>query len=267
MKKLITLVVVLAIGGCIGYATHYLTGQTPLIYGQKWHVHDLNRPLPNKVTPAPIDEPTAPPSDAIVLFDGSNLDAFENQQLEIIDGAMVMAMAGGMSGQKTKQSFGDVQLHIEWQSPYPSDNSGQNKGNSGVIFMGLYEVQVLETYDNITYSDGQAGAVYGVQPPMVNAARPAGEWQVYDIFFRAPRFDEAGKLLSPARVTVVHNGVLVQFNQHYNGPSTWRKNGVYEAHADKLPLQLQWHNSPVKYRNIWVRRLDEYNKEVEDSKR
>jgi hypothetical protein len=261
MKKILTLSIVLAIGIAIGYVTHFMSGQTPLIYGQKWHVHDLNRTQPKIVTPAALDNPGAPPSDAIVLFDGTNLDSFDNKELEINDGAMIMAMGN----QQTSDSFGDVQLHIEWASPYPSDNTGQNKGNSGVIFMGLYEVQVLNSYQSETYPDGQAGAVYGVHPPMVNAMRPSNEWQSYDIFFRAPRFNDDGSLDTSAHVTVVHNGVLVQFNQIYNGPSEWRKNGVYKPHADKLPLKFQWHNSPVKYRNIWVRPLDEYNKLDDES--
>jgi hypothetical protein len=195
------------------------------------------------------------------LFDGTNLDSFQNKDLEIENGAMIMAMGN----QQTIDSFGDMQLHIEWASPHPSDNTGQNKGNSGVIFMGLYEVQVLNSYQSETYPDGQAGAVYGVHPPMVNAMRPSDEWQSYDIFFRAPRFNADGSLDAPAHVTVVHNGVLVQFNQIYNGPSEWRKNGVYKPHADKLPLKFQWHNSPVQYRNIWVRPLDEYNKLDDES--
>ncbi|MFT4996847.1 MAG: hypothetical protein ACI8RO_000184 [Flavobacteriales bacterium] len=263
MKKLLSLITMLAIGITIGYVTHFMSGQTPLIYGQKWHVHDINRPQPKIVTPAPVDNFGAPPSDAIVLFDGTNLNNFENKDLELNDGAMIMAMGN----QQTIDSFGDVQLHIEWLSPTPSENSGQNKGNSGVIFMGLYEVQVLNSYQSKTYPDGQAGAVYGVRPPMVNAMRPADQWQNYDIFFRAPRFNMEGSVDTPAHVTVVHNGVLVQFNQIYNGPSEWRKNGVYKPHADKLPLKFQWHNSPVKYRNIWIRPLDEYSNLDTNSKR
>jgi hypothetical protein len=179
MKKLFSFSTVLAMGIAIGYVTHFMAGQTPLIDGQKWHVHDVNRPQPKVVIPAAGDRPGAPPSDAIVLFDGINLDRFENKTLAIEDGAMIMAMGN----QQTSDSFGDVQLHIEWASPYPSDNIGQNKGNSGIIFMGLYEVQVLNSYQSETYPDGQAGAVYGVHPPMVNAMRPSDQWQSYDIFF------------------------------------------------------------------------------------
>jgi hypothetical protein len=160
MKKILSLGIVLAIGIAIGYTTYsytsyFMSAQTPLIYNQKWHVHDTERTQPKIVTPAPVDKPSAPPSDAIILFDGTNLDSFQNKDLEIENGAMIMAMGN----QQTIDSFGDVQLHLEWASPHPSDNTGQNKGNSGVIFMGLYEVQVLHSYQSETYPDGQAGAV------------------------------------------------------------------------------------------------------------
>ena len=186
-----------------------------------------------------------------MLFDGSNLDHFSNKSLQIVDGAMVM----GGGGQQTLASFGDVQLHLEWASPNPVTHEGQGRGNSGVILMGLYEVQVLDSFQNPTYADGQAGAIYGVQPPMVNVSRAPGEWQSYDIYFRAPKFFADGGLLSPARVTVEHNGVLVQLDQAFNGASAWRRNGVYKVHAKKLPLKFQWHNSPVRYRNVWIRPL------------
>ena len=166
-------------------------------------------------------------------------------------------MVMGEGGQRTLESFGDVQLHIEWASPNPPVGNGQNRGNSGVIFMGLYEVQVLDSYQSETYADGQGAAIYGVQPPLVNVSRPPGKWQSYDIYFRAPVFNEDGGLHSPAIVTVMHNGILVQSEQAYNGPSTWRRNGTYEAHKEKLPLELQWHNGAVRYRNIWVRPLSE----------
>lgn len=232
-----------------GYAFYYLYGPTPQIVGQQWRVHDTTRPLPEIVSPGQSLGKVAPPPGAIVLFDGRNLDQFTNQSLIIENGAMIM----GEGGQKTVQSFGDMQLHVEWASPSPPVGEGQNRGNSGIIMMGLYEVQVLDSYQSETYADGQAAAIYGVQPPLVNASRPPGEWQSYDIDFTAPVFNDDGSLRSPASVTVVHNGVLVQDETVFNGPSTWRRNGVYQAHADKLPLQLQWHGSPVRYRNIWVR--------------
>jgi len=234
-----------------GYALYYLYGPTPQIVGQQWRVHDANRPLPEVVAPDDSLGLVVPPADALILFDGSNLDQFSNQSLAIENGAMVM----GEGGQATLESFGDVQLHLEWASPNPPVGNGQNRGNSGIILMGLYEVQVLDSYQNHTYADGQAAALYGVQPPLVNASRPPGEWQSYDIYFTAPVFNDDDSLRSPAIVTVLHNGVLVQREQAYNGPSKWRRNGSYKVHNAKLPLQLQWHNGHVRYRNIWIRPL------------
>ena len=229
--------------------------RTPLIQGQKWRVHDMQRPQPKVVVPANGDEPVPPPSDAIVLFDGKNFDHFRNKDLLIEDGAMVM----GPGGQETVDPFGDVQLHVEWTAPDPPQDDGQNRGNSGIVLMGLYEVQVLDSYQSPTYPDGQAAALYGQHPPMVNASKAPGRWQTYDIFFRAPRFAADESLVSPAYVTVVHNGVLVQLHHPYLGPPRWRSNSQYRHHAEKLPLALQWHRSPVRYRNIWIRPLDEYN--------
>lgn len=236
--------------------------KNPHITGQKWRVHDMDRPQPKAVQTAALGEPSPPPSDAIVLFNGDNLEQFVNQSLRIEDGAMII----GKGGQQTIDSYGDIQLHVEWVSPNPPINEGQNRGNSGILLMGLYEVQVLDSYQSPSYADGQAGAMYGQQPPMVNASKPPGEWQSYDIFFRAPRFNDDKTLQSPAYVTVVHNGVLVQFNQPFLGPAGWRRNTSYQYHNAKLPLQLQWHRSEVKYRNIWLRPLDSYNALDEASK-
>ena len=251
MKKILLWGFVLPILAVTGYALYYLYGPTPQITGQQWRVHDTSRPQPEIVSPGDSLGMVVPPAGSQVLFDGSSLDHFSNQSLAIENGAMVM----GVGGQGTLDGFGDVQLHVEWASPNPPAGNGQNRGNSGVIFMGLYEVQVLDSYQNETYPDGQAGALYGVRPPSVNVSRPPGEWQSYDIDFEAPVFNADGSLRSPAYATVVHNGVLVQHKQAYNGPSTWRRNGRYEAHKSKLPLRLQWHGSPVRYRNIWVRSL------------
>lgn len=236
--------------------------KNPHISGQKWRVHDVDRPLPKVVQTAALAEPLRPPSDAIVLFNGDNLDQFVNKSLLIENDAMIM----GKGGQQTIDSYGDIQLHVEWASPNPPIAEGQNRGNSGIILMGLYEVQVLDSYQSPTYADGQAAALYGQHPPMVNASKPSGEWQSYDIFFRAPRFNDDETLQSPAYITVVHNGVLVQFNQPFLGPAGWRRNTTYQYHSAKLPLQLQWHRSEVKYRNIWLRPLDSYNALDEASK-
>ena len=144
---------------------------------------------------------------------------------------------------------------MEWAAPVPARGSGQNRGNSGVFLMGRYEVQVLDSYQNVTYPDGQAGAIYGQYPPLVNASRPPGEWQTYDIFFRAPRFDARGLVATPARMTVIHNGILVQDNVVLLGPTSNQKRDPYEAHPDRLPIQLQDHGDPVRFRNIWIRDL------------
>jgi hypothetical protein len=155
----------------------------------------------------------------------------------------------------TKRGFGDVQLHVEWATPTRVQGNGQGRGNSGVIIMGKYEVQVLDSYGNQTYADGQAAALYGQYPPLVNASRGPGEWQTYDIVFRRPRFAKNGKVSSPARVTVLHNGVLVQDAETLWGPTQWLQHGTYASHPDSLPLVLQDHDNPVRYRNIWLRPL------------
>jgi hypothetical protein len=157
---------------------------------------------------------------------------------------------------RTKQGFGDCQLHVEWATPAVVVGNSQERGNSGVFLMDTYEVQVLDSYDNKTYADGSAAAVYGQYPPLVNACRKPGEWQTYDIIFHRPRFDEAGKLLSPARLTVLHNGVLVQDNVELTGPTGHHVRPPYKAHPDRLPLSLQDHGNPVRYRDVWIRSLE-----------
>ena len=158
----------------------------------------------------------------------------------------------------TSRAFGDVQLHVEWAAPLPVEGSSQGRGNSGVYLMSKYEVQVLDSYQNDTYPDGQAGAVYGQYPPLVNASLPPGEWQAYDIIFRRPRFHRDGRLASPARMTVIHNGILVQDNVELWGPTGWLQHAPYTYHPDKLPLALQDHGNPVRFRNIWLRELPEH---------
>ncbi len=156
----------------------------------------------------------------------------------------------------TTRGFGDCQLHIEWATPTPPEGHDQERGNSGVFLMGLYEIQVLDSYQNKTYADGMAGAVFGQYPPIVNASRPPGEWQTYDIVFRRPRFDSAGALREPAYVTVLHNGLLIQDHVALTGPTAFRRRPPYQAHADRLPLRLQDHGMPVRFRNIWIRDLE-----------
>ena len=203
------------------------------------------------------------PSDAIVLFDGTNLDAWEparpdGHPWKIEDGAMVIIPTpapGKPCDQQTKRSFGDVQLHLEFRTPAEVKGESQGRGNSGVYFMGLYEIQILDSWNNPTYVNGQAGSIYKQHAPLVNASRPPGVWQVYDVVFIAPRFAADGSLVSPARMTAFHNGVLVQHDAVLRGPTVFRGQPKYAPHAAKLPIVLQDHRNPTAFRNIWVREI------------
>jgi Domain of Unknown Function (DUF1080) len=221
-----------------------------------WRVHDADRPRPPVVPPGPAGAPVPPPSDAVVLFDGSNLDAFRGNngaaRWTVADGAMTVNGTGDI---QTAAEFGDCQLHIEWASPAEVKSESQGRGNSGVFFFGRYEVQVLDSYDNPTYADGQAAALYGQKPPLVNACRKPGEWQTYDILFRAPRFAADGSLQQPARVTVIHNGIAVQLDEALLGGTAHRSTASYQAHGPTGPIRLQDHGNPVRFRNIWLRPL------------
>ncbi len=228
---------------------------TPMLPDQPWRVHDKNRPVPAHVTPpgqSTQDRPGSPPSDALVLFDGSGLDSWQGGQWEIAGDAMTVNGSGDLV---TNQAFGDVQLHLEWCTPVEPKRTSQGKGNSGVFLMGRYEVQVLNSYANRSYADGQAASIYGQFPPAVNACRPEGQWQSYDILFTAPVFNKDGILSSPAFLTVFHNGLMVHNHQALIGGTGHRSVGKYQAHAAELPIKLQDHGNPVRYRNIWVRRL------------
>ena len=224
----------------------------------QWKVHDMSRPAPTVVDPgsASTQEGRAP-SDAVVLFDGKDLSAWSQKdgtpaKWKVRNGYFETVPKSGYI--YTKKTFGDCQLHVEFATPSPAVGQGQDRGNSGVFLMGLYEIQVLDSYDNRTYADGSAAAVYGQYPPLVNASRPPGQWQTYDIVFHEPKFGGDGKLLNKARVTVLHNGVLVQDNVEIQGTTSTDK-PEYNAQPDKLPLALQDHNHPVRFRNIWVREL------------
>ena len=226
----------------------------------RWLAHDMNRPRPPVVTPGKLSLPVPPPSDAISIFDGTDLSQWRDAEggpakWRVRDGYMESVPDSGYIFSAGK--FGDIQLHVEWATPTPASGRGQGRGNSGIFLMGLYEVQVLDSYQNETYTDGQAGAIYGQHPPLVNACLPPGEWQSYDIAFRRAHFHEDGTVARPARITVFQNGVLVQDNVTIWGPTTWLQHRAYERHAEKLPLSLQDHGNPVRYRNIWLRELPE----------
>jgi len=215
---------------------------------------ELWQPVPAVVTPGQGHEA---PSDAIVLFNGTSLEEWTNEKGEpamwtVADGCFTVKAGTGTV--KTKRSFGDYQLHIEWRSPAEVKGEGQGRGNSGIFMQSLYELQVLDSYDNSTYSNGQAGSIYKQTIPLVNACRKPGEWQTYDIIFLAPRFSENGRVLIPARITVLHNGVLIQNNTEIRGTTPYIGLPEYSPHG-KLPISLQDHGNPVSYRNIWIREL------------
>lgn len=223
-----------------------------------WPSHDMDRPRPASITPA--DAPAQPPAGAVVLFDGSSLEGWtslDGSPARWVVGDGYFEVAPRTGDIQTTQQFGDQQLHIEWAAPTEVIGSSQGRGNSGVFLMGTYEIQVLDSYDNVTYADGYAGALYGQHPPIFNAMRKPGEWQVYDIAFRRPRFAADGALLSPARVTIFHNGICIQNNVELRGPTSWMAPMDYTPHADKLPLRLQDHGNPVRFRNIWVLELSD----------
>lgn len=243
-------------GEAVGYS------DTPALPGQPWRVHDISRPHPPKVTPGAT--PGAPPSDAIVLFDGKDLSKWAHRtrggmadaRWKIENGAMFAPSGAG--DLITRESFGDIQLHVEWAVPAEIQGKSQNRGNSGVIIMGYYEIQVLDSWENPTYADGQAGAMYGQYPPLVNASKKPGEWQTYDIVFEAPRF-KGDQVERPATATVFHNGVLLHNRQPFIGRMTHRDLAKYAAHEAERPLLLQDHGTRTQFRNIWVRRLKPYD--------
>ena len=244
---------------------------TPVLPGSRWRVHDIARPHPRAITPgteSTQDRPGQPPSDASVLFDGRDLSGWmarggggdrgktgparwkiENGYMEVVPGSGTIF---------SKEKFGDCQLHIEWAAPTELAGASQWRANSGVLLMERYEIQVLDSYENPTYADGQAASIYGQYPPLVNASRKPGQWQSYDIVFEAPRF-EGDKLVKPAFATVFHNGVVVHHRQQIVGRMAHRVVGTYAPHGPEEPLGLQDHDVPLRYRNIWVRRLKGYD--------
>jgi hypothetical protein len=240
---------------------------TPMLPGQPWHVHDIKRPHPRQVSPgAQLGQP---PSDAVVLFDGKDLSQWYSQGRGVLRGRQApprwkvadgyMEVAGGTGDLISKQKFGDCQIHVEWAAPTVITGNSQERGNSGVLIMSRYEIQVMDAWNNPTYADGTAGAIYGQYPPLVLPVRRPGEWQSYDIAFEAPRF-EGGKLVKAAFATVFFNGVLVHHHRQIIGSVAYRQVGTYAPHAPEEPLALQDHRNPVRYRNIWVRRIGDYDK-------
>ncbi len=233
---------------------------TPFLPGEQWRVHDANRPQPRVVTPAARVGDA--PSDAEVLFDGTDLSKWEG-----VDGGEAgwkiedryMEVIPGTGDIQTREAFGDCQLHLEFACPAEVEGDSQGRGNSGVFLIGEYEIQVLDGYENPTYADGITSAIYGEYPPRVNACRPPGEWQSYDIVFEAPRY-EGDKLVSPAYLTVLHNGLVVHHRQAALGPTGHRNLLNYdEVHGPNGPLKLQDHRNPTRYRNIWIRALTKYD--------
>ncbi len=240
---------------------------TPMLPGLPWPVHDPARPHPPVVTAAAT--PGGAPSDAIVLFDGKDLSHWQSHASTITHsgsaGAAEWRLGDGYveavprtGDLATKEKFGDIQLHVEWAAPDPPTGTSQGRGNSGILLMGRYEIQVLDPWNNPTYADGQAGAIYGQWPPLANPGRRPGQWNTYDIVFEAPRM-EGERLIKPAVVTVFFNGVLVQNHKEPMGPMIYRQVAHYTAQPAEDSLVLQNHNNPVRYRNIWVRRLGSYD--------
>lgn len=243
---------------------------TPLLQPEAsgtWHVHDGLRPQPRVVTPGTFSTPEVAgkaPSDAIILFDGTNTDKWHSGSkvdepckwtIDDKKDLISVAKAGYIF---TKEEFGDFQLHVEWASPNPPHGDSQGRGNSGVFLHGKYEIQVLDCYNNPTYADGSAGSVYGQHPPLVNASLPPGQWQVYDIIFTGPKYKE-GKLDKPAYVTVIHNGVVTQNHAEIFGNTNHKQLGKYDGKTEKGPIGLQDHGNPVHFRNIWIRPLKGYD--------
>ncbi len=238
------------------------------IDGVKVHETDpAKQPQPKVVTPKPYDaEKAKAPEGAIVLFDGTEESLKKNwsamnkgeTKWKFVDGAMESVRRAGYI--RTKEEFGSVRLHLEFATPKEVKGNGQGRGNSGVFLMGKYEVQVLDSYENVTYPDGQCGALYGRKPPLVNASRKPGEWQTYDITFHRPLFDESGKVTRKAKFTVIHNGEVIHDNLELSGGTNWRgphSVSDYQKHGDVGPISFQDHGNPVRYRNVWIQKLED----------
>ena len=254
----------IALTGCLSLVCCAVTygaklegyADTPVLPGQCWRVHDKSRPVPPAVTPAPYVQ-SAPPSDAVLLFDGKSAAAWEGAEgWQVCDGMLI----AGKGDVRTRACFGDMQLHVEWMVPRPEAGGNvENRGNSGVFLLDQYEIQIFDNFGEDTiYADGMAGAVYGQTPPLVNASRPPEEWQTFDIVLTAPLF--SGTNGTPGHVTVLHNGVVVQNNTLLLGATQHRALPVTTPHPVPAPIRLQAHGCPVRFRNIWVRPLSSAEK-------
>jgi hypothetical protein len=226
---------------------------TPVQPWSGFRVHDADRPLPPRIAPGPFAASAPAPDDAVVLFDGTNLAQWQSNDWKVVDGC-IEAATGNLT---SKAEFGSCQIHLEWLVPTNLTGHLFDRGNNGVLLMGLYEIQIYDSYDEKLYPDGQAAAIYGQTPPLVNVCRPPGQWQSYDIIFNAPKFD-GDKLVLPAFVTVIHNGVVVQNHQEIYGETAHRELPEYKHKVSKGPLALAGHNCPVRFRNLWVRPLPEH---------
>jgi hypothetical protein len=237
---------------------------TRMLPSGKWHIHDPDRPVPPVVISGKTFSDSAPPpSDAVVLFDGQDLSKWQGPKgpapWKVQDGYMEIAPHSGSI--RTKDKFGSFQLHLEWAEPSEVKGESQERGNSGVIVYGLYEVQVLDNYNNPTYPDGMCGGFYGQSPPLVNACRPPGEWQTYDIIFEAPRWDADNKLIRPASATVLQNGLVLHHKQALLGPTGHRTYGNYNRNTgSEGPIELQDHGEALRFRNIWIRTVADEEK-------
>jgi hypothetical protein len=237
------------------FSVYAVQAQQPLRQGDP-KLTEVWEPEPKVITPGKTSVDA--PSDAIILFGGQDASAWaakDNSAAKWKVEGGILTVAPGTGEIHTKQGFGDCQLHVEWRTPAEVKGDGQGRGNSGIFLMGRYELQVLDSYKNRTYSNGQAGSIYKQLPPLVNASRGPGEWQTYDVIFIAPRFNEDGTVKSQARITVLHNGVLVQNNSAIQGGTQYIGIATYEKHGDKEPLVLQDHGNPTSFRNMWIRPL------------
>jgi len=255
-------IVAVTVAGVFGQQANLGYDDTPIQPNGKWHVHDGTRPQPPVVAPGFTTLVSAPaPADATVLL-GSGDDLSAWQMMDRSPATWTMkngVVSTGKGLMRTKQEFTDFQLHVEFATPSDVKGDSQGRGNSGVFLLGKFEIQVLDSFKNPTYPDGQASAMYGQYPPRVNASLPPGRWQAYDIVFTAPRFSSAGALDKPAVVTVFHNGIVVHHATPFWGPTAHRKIDPYTPDTARGPIALQDHGNPVRYRNIWIRTLSDYD--------